>query len=475
MQANHGLFLVISEDVELVSTVAHLETRGLAVHVWCPSRRKQLADELRAACSNIDPARLHSGDPAQERFYKPWLEARAVCAVLAFNDDERRQAVRKCLRAALPDARVLSFRPGGRGRARRRVEGESELLLTWGELLEQPLRRELRHVQSTRLVQEVRDALAGERVALLMQPDPDPDGLAAALALRTLLGRNKVTAPIVSFGRVTRPENVTMLRLLELEVLTIAPEDLRDFDRIALLDTQPAHLQPHRLPRVDVVIDHHPPQAEAPEAQVVDVRPHYGATSTILAEYLMASAEPIGTKLATALLHGIKVDTMSLNRGVDAADLDAFVSLYPLANGSLLRQMERPQWPAGFGKPLAAALAHMRLDEENALRVSCLGEVEREDLVPQMADFLLQFEGTEWAVCAGRFAGNVVLSVRAVGHVRSAGEAVRRLTASFGRGGGHRTMAKMIVEETLWRTRFGQLSAEGITEDATRLFREVIA
>jgi hypothetical protein len=41
------------------------------------------------------------------------------------------------------------------------------------------------------------------RVLILTQHDPDPDALACGLAVRTLLGRNRATSPIRTFGKVT--------------------------------------------------------------------------------------------------------------------------------------------------------------------------------------------------------------------------------------------------------------------------------
>lgn len=63
-------------------------------------------------------------------------------------------------------------------------------------------------------------ALVGdsERVAILLQDDPDPDAIASGIALRTLLGRNKLTTPLFSFTDITRPENRAMVQLLEIEV-----------------------------------------------------------------------------------------------------------------------------------------------------------------------------------------------------------------------------------------------------------------
>src|SRR5437879_9379362 len=59
---------------------------------------------------------------------------------------------------------------------------------------------------------------SADRVLIMMQDDPDPDAIASALALRTLLGRTKAAAPIATFGTITRPENRAMTRILDIDV-----------------------------------------------------------------------------------------------------------------------------------------------------------------------------------------------------------------------------------------------------------------
>src|SRR5205085_11427995 len=95
-----------------------------------------------------------------------------------------------------------------------------------------------------------------ESVLILLQDDPDPDAIASGLALRQVLGRNKQTAPLGSFGRVTRPENIAMVKLLEIEIEKVTKNTMRNFDRNAVVDLQPPHLS---VPpeEVDLVIDHH--------------------------------------------------------------------------------------------------------------------------------------------------------------------------------------------------------------------------
>jgi nanoRNase/pAp phosphatase (c-di-AMP/oligoRNAs hydrolase) len=470
MESDSSLFLVLTDDAELVSTLVHVQPRGMLVRVWCPAKSSTLQDEITEACESIGgSALLAKGDLGKPAFYKQWTDFDPICVVLAFRDSDEHRMARRHILDELPGAIILSLKHGHPEESPRKLAGGRELILTWAELLSRPVGAELRHIQTTHLVKAVRSILGeGDRIALLVQPDPDPDGLASALALRTILGRNKVSTPIVSFGKVTRPENLAMMRLLDIEVLTITPKELSEFDRVAMLDTQPSHFG-FPLERVDAVIDHHPSNhGSYANIPFVDIRHQYGATSTILTEYLRAAACSIGQRLATALLYGIKADTLLLNREVIDADLDAFVSLYPSINYNLLRRIEKPELPMKFAPVLADALRQMVC--ESGVVVSCLGQVEREDLIPQVADFLLQFEDVEWVVCAGLFDGNVVMSVRNVGYVKNAGDVVKRVINGWGLGGGHRTMAKAIFPQSEWKTRYGSLSSQAIRDVVLSLF-----
>ena len=103
------------------------------------------------------------------------------------------------------------------------------------ELLESNFRWHIRLAKTMRIVEAVKSYFDGaESVLLLLQEDPDPDAIASGLALRQVLGRNKQTAPLGSFGRVTRPENIAMVKLLEIEIEKVTKHTLGNFDRIAV-------------------------------------------------------------------------------------------------------------------------------------------------------------------------------------------------------------------------------------------------
>ena len=314
--------------------------------------------------------------------------------------------------------------------------------VTVPELFESNFRWHIRLARTMRIVETVKRRFeAAESVLILLQDDPDPDAIASGLALRQVLGRNKQTAPLGSYGRVTRPENIAMVKLLEIEIDTITKASLKSFDRIAVVDLQPPHLA-NPPKQIDLVIDHHPEQFNY-NSRLKDIRPSYGATSTILLEYLLCINSSIGTRLATALLYGIKSDTFALSREVNEWDVQAFSYLYPLANQNLMRRIERPELPPAALDALSTALKNRRVIDKVAF--VNLGRVERDDLIPQMADFSLSFEGIEWAFVSGVYGPNYIISVRNVGYVRAAGRAVKEAFGKIGSAGGHASMAKAII------------------------------
>jgi nanoRNase/pAp phosphatase (c-di-AMP/oligoRNAs hydrolase) len=379
-------------------------------------------------------ARAVAGDPEDPEAYRRALgRGRGPLVVAA--PAGRAPRVAAAVRAALPDAAVLVV-----GDERLHVPGAITVPLS--AFAERVLQPELERAQERTRVERIRAHFDGaSRILILMQDDPDPDAIASALALRTLLGRNRTGAPICTFGTITRPENLAMCEILDIDVEPITPREMHGFDRVAMVDVQPSFLE-ERFLEVDLVIDHHPIE-EPIHARIRDVRPSYGATSTILVEYLRAADVKITQRLATALLYGIKADTLGLERGGTRADLDAYAFLYLLANHNALRRIERPALGEAALDALAAGLAKRRIIK--GVFFSHLGPVATADLIPQFADFGLQAKAVEWSVVSGVVGDNVHVSVRSVGYVRSAGDVTRAAFGDLGSAGGHRTMAKAVM------------------------------
>lgn len=343
--------------------------------------------------------------------------------------------------------------------------------ITLAELTGPPLLTELsRTVTRQRVQQYQRYMDDADRVLILTHNDPDPDAMASGLALRTILRRTKQTAVLGCLEPVTRPENLRMVKLLDIKMEKLQPEQLKEFDKIALVDVQP-HYFHGLLPHVDLVIDHHPEQSGY-NAIFKDIRPEYGSTSTILTEHLRAVDMDISERTATAMLYAIKSDTLFFNRHANRADIEAFSYLYPLAEATMIRKMEGAEITAERLDYLIKAWQQGRMMEH----VFCafLGEPPREDFIPYCADFYLQLENVQWTVISGVVNDQFVVSVRNLGYSRNAGDFVRRWFNDIGSAGGHRTMAKAVVPVEAFQRKFGTYEGSRINQRMLDLVLEFL-
>jgi nanoRNase/pAp phosphatase (c-di-AMP/oligoRNAs hydrolase) len=331
--------------------------------------------------------------------------------------------------------------------------------LDLAELLSPALTTELgRSLTRARVQQYQRYFEDADRVLILLHNEPDPDAIAAGLALRNVLRRTRTTAIIGALQGITRPENMRMADLLDIQIEAVTPDDFAGFERIATVDVQP-HYFGGLLPRVDLVVDHHPEQPGY-TAVFKDVRTNYGSTCTILTEHLRAVDVSISERTATAMVYAIKSDTLFFARQTNRADLEAFSFLYPLADPALIRKMEGADITIERLEHVTRALATSRL--RNRVFSAFLGEVAREDLIPYTADFFLQVEDVKWTIVSGIVGGQLIVCVRNLGYSRNAGEFVKASFGELGSAGGHRAMAKAVMPITRFRERFGDLSGVGI-------------
>jgi nanoRNase/pAp phosphatase (c-di-AMP/oligoRNAs hydrolase) len=406
------------------------------------------------------------GDLASEAVYRRAFRSTHDAVLLAV-PPARRQRVLAAIRVVAPAAPILVV---GDEHESATDLGDA-VLVPRGSIMERLVEPELVRAIARVRVAKIRRVLdTAPRVLILMQDDPDPDAIASALALRVVLGRSKAAAPIATFGRITRPENRAMTRLLEIDVESLTPAAVAGYDAVAMVDVQPSFFE-ERLGDVAVVVDHHP-EEQPVLARVKDIRPSYGATSTILTEYLRAVDAKISQRLATALLYGIKADTRYLERGTTRADVDAFGFLHPLANHNALRRIERPDLPDAALDTLALGIARRTIID--GVLFSHLGPAGYPELIAQFADLFLQVEGVEWSVVSGIVKDDLHISVRNVGYVRAAGDVVRQAFAELGSAGGHRTMAKAVIPMSTWRARVGPADTDAVREAIVARFRSAL-
>jgi nanoRNase/pAp phosphatase (c-di-AMP/oligoRNAs hydrolase) len=296
----------------------------------------------------------------------------------------------------------------------------------------------------TEILNKLQQALDGHSQLLIIpHNDPDPDAIAAAVALRYLvIEKYAIEARIVYHGIIGRAENKALVRYLNHPLHRAEGNVIRQSVPIALVDTQPGAGN-NPLPNdisATIVIDHHQWREKSSKADFVDVRPEIGASATILTEYLRSARLDIPSSLATALFYGIKTDTMGLGRGASRNDTEAYFYLQPRVDVEALVQIERAQVPVAYFKSLTAAMqaAHLYGDD---LVISYIGNLKYPDMGAEMADLLLRLQGIKWVICMGVFQDDFILSVRSRSRRIGAGTLVQRIVGNRGTAGGHGTMA----------------------------------
>jgi nanoRNase/pAp phosphatase (c-di-AMP/oligoRNAs hydrolase) len=302
-----------------------------------------------------------------------------------------------------------------------------------------------------------------DTLAILMYGSPDPDAVASAMALREILNQTQPLAKCVFVATepVIRYQNAEFIREMKVEIQMLDRVDLKEFRLIALVDAQPTFFgESLGETKPQIVIDHHPCKTVW-HASLADVRPGYGALSTIMTEYLLAARAKIPKRLYTALLYGIRSDTVNFERDASLEDIGAYYLTFSRANRQLIRRIELNQIPEKFLKYFEYAYQHKRRYRD---RVICfLGPVESADACVQVADFYLRVINIFYVIIAGIVKDRLVIIFRGDGYRQDCGAIARKAFAQFGSAGGHRSAARVeILLETLKTALDGDISQEAL-------------
>jgi len=286
-------------------------------------------------------------------------------------------------------------------------------------------------------------ARAHERALILTHDNPDPDSIAAGVALAHLLEKLAGVEAIVAYGGIVgRAENRALVKVLKLPVVPVSRVVFDDFDLICMVDTQPEQGN-HSLPArhfPDVVIDHHPERPDSHLAPIADVGGPIGATSTVLAEYFRASGLKIPTQVATALFYGIKADTRDLGRQTTKQDVDAYLWLFPLTDKDALGEIEHPKLPEDYFRLYHTAIERAQVFDDAV--VCDLGDIYAPDMVAEVAERFMYLEGMRWSLAFGEYEDATYYSVRTSDRRMNAGRIIRDvIEQKGGSAGGHGPMA----------------------------------
>lgn len=277
---------------------------------------------------------------------------------------------------------------------------------------------------------------------VLVVINADPDALACALAVKRLL-RYRVKSITIGYpNEVRRLSNMAMMELLKIKAERLQSLKLNDYTKKVMLDSQPPHLPIFENMHFDVVIDHHP-VTDSWKATHVDIRPDYGAASSMMVEYLRAAELKPSVYLATALFYAIKVDTQNFEKEARIADAISFRYLFDIANKNLVRKIELSELRLSELGYFKTALNEMKVSSKRLY--AHVGRVRSPDILVIIADFLNQVHDISWVFVSGIHGERLVVIFRCDGYKRNAGKLAAKIFGDIGSAGGHRAAARAEV------------------------------
>ncbi len=231
-------------------------------------------------------------------------------------------------------------------------------------------------------------------------------------------------------------ENRAFVNLLGIELLQWDElEDRSVYDTVALVD----HATSAEMDlSVDAVIDHHELEADY-EPEFVDIRPNMSSTSTIITKYIQEFDMNVSEEVATALLYGIRAETLDFKRDTTPADLTAAAYLYPFANHDTLEQVESPSMSPETLDVLAEAITNR--DVQGSHLVSNAGFVRDREALTQAASHLLDLEGVTTTAVFGIADETIFLAGRSKDIRINIGKVLDDAYGEMGETAGHSTQA----------------------------------
>lgn len=273
---------------------------------------------------------------------------------------------------------------------------------------------------------------------VLILINADPDAIACAMAVKRLLWHKVAGITVSNINVIKRPDNIAMVRLLGVKLVHVDEIDENEFNRIVMVDSQPDHNESFTRFRPDVIIDHHPDTGV--KAPFIDIRPNYGAASSIITEYLRAAKIKPSAKLATGMFLAIKTDTDNFERETQIEDVRAFQYLFKYANIHLARKIEQAELRLDFLKYFKIALQNRRIRKGKVFVY--LGTVVNPDVCVLIADFFMRVDSVQWSIISGVYENKLIVIFRNDGIRKNAGTVAQKAFDVIGSAGGHKSMAR---------------------------------
>jgi nanoRNase/pAp phosphatase (c-di-AMP/oligoRNAs hydrolase) len=275
--------------------------------------------------------------------------------------------------------------------------------------------------------------------ALAILITADPDSMASAMALRRLFWRRVRVTSIYHTNVIKRADNLAMINLLKVDQKHIRKLKPQNFTKFAIVDSQPSHNDLLNKYKYDIIIDHHPFVSQS-KARFIDIKEEYGATSSIMTEYLRAAGIKPSPRLATALFYGVKTDTDNFVRDSTPNDINAFRYLFQFVNVHIIKKIESSELTKNTLQSFKTAINNLIFVKDKIFIP--MDNVSNPDTLVLMADFFMKMAEVTWSVAAGISGKKLVIIFRYAGFSLDAGKVVQKLFGQYGSAGGHKSAAR---------------------------------
>lgn len=285
--------------------------------------------------------------------------------------------------------------------------------------------------------------LAGHTVYIQTHNFPDPDAIASAFGLQQFLNFHGIQATLCYDGKIDRLSAKKMLDTFGITMYSKNDiSDMEGKDLIVLIDSQKLNKNVTDLVGDEVAcIDHHPTFVPM-EYHYQDIR-MVGACASLIAEYYVRSGNTPDRNVATALLYGIKMDTLQFTRGVTPLDIEMFGFLFPLCDQEVLADLERNNMEFSDLKAYGEAIERIELYDK--IGFSCIPFSCPDALIAILSDFILALIEVEVAVVFSFREDGIKLSVRSEDPDIHAGDLLHEALKGLGSGGGHAVMGGGLI------------------------------
>jgi nanoRNase/pAp phosphatase (c-di-AMP/oligoRNAs hydrolase) len=295
-------------------------------------------------------------------------------------------------------------------------------------------------------LQELLEVIGQRRPVWVQTHDfPDHDAIASAFGMQRLLDGAGVPSRIVHAGDLQRDSLRRMIAELAIDVAQSSSVAMGAADPIIIVDGCKGNKNVTELPGDEVaVIDHH--DVRSPECvPFVDIRPGFGACSTVVYRYFADVVAPITREVATALMIGINMDTALLTRQVSRDDIQAYAELYSMADMRLENSILRNSIQTKDLEFYRHALSNVDVHDHVAFCWFPGGC--NQNLLGILGDFFISLQEVEFVVLCARNGGVINVSVRSEREGWNASRAVQAALEGIGFGGGHADMAGGMIRD----------------------------